>query len=1068
MEKYLLSEEERSFLGYITNPDGKNCAKNAGNTTIIYYIDCEMVETVCGTEIISIGIGNNNDSDNNIIIKVKPIHKVTNYLTEITGYDESFKYDMTYDEVIIFLQNKINKSDILVGHCLYVDLNHLNFYHDKIIDTIMIYHHPDGFPYKYSLKSLAKKYLHKNIQNNIHNPLEDGKTAFELVVHSLKNKYVKTNWSHIGEKFVPTIDIVINAISITLENVYCIYTRGSRAIETNNEDSDYDIVVICDIKCNIINGTLTKYGNIDICIYDNKCFEQYVKEQIIWALECIYCNSKYVYLEKINFRNIAETYRNFHENACNDSLKKSVGYESSRKIASAKKHFINNNLHQAKKHIFIAIRFVDYGLQIIKYKKIIDTKRVNIFWKMLNEIVVNNFDEFESHWKNKYCSIYTEFCNSIPKFQKINKYSSYKKILTYSPNNHLLDTVSIASDNNHTLTNNDLTVVTLIDNLINFLTKNNLHALQEIYGIITYNLHDYQNLISLYSTNKMSGDFKYVCNGLILDTFDNYKIIAYPMNKFNNYYLQKNLTNIKHIFEKIDGHQICLYYYNNKWNIISNTNDKLNIIFSELFWKIFENNKCDVQKLNIKYTYVFEIVLINYPVIITYEKNNIFLICVRNLETFDEIDIYDDEFAMFDKPNIYDNFNCDNLNPMLNEGYVILMNDNSRVAIKTIEYIKKYFALTTYVNTTQNNINYIILKIILEGKEEELSHYFPEYDNIIQKTKDICNTFTNMIIKMYENIKMSSEECFERKIFALNIQKYHKCLHKYLYILFENKNINIFLSTLNAKRVYNDMCLLLYNHTAQNVHINKLQNKKYLNNVNYEEDINYEMWEKFQKEKSLEIIKSDTFDICDIKLIGGLDISFDKFDNSRGCAYITIFDIIKKKIVYEHHIICKLTMPYVSGFLGFRENKTYVQLLNEIKKNKPDMYPHVLMIDGFGILHHRGFGSASHLGYDTGLPTIGIAKTLLCVDNMNEHQIKEDFKKTCLKKNDYIDLVGSSGTKYGVAYKSSDNSLNPIFISIGNKISIETAIKITSNTCDKYRIPEPIRNSDIKSKIHLL
>ena len=69
-------------------------------------------------------------------------------------------------------------------------------------------------------------------------------------------------------------------------------------------------------------------------------------------------------------------------------------------------------------------------------------------------------------------------------------------------------------------------------------------------------------------------------------------------------------------------------------------------------------------------------------------------------------------------------------------------------------------------------------------------------------------------------------------------------------------------------------------------------------------------------------------------------------------------------------------------------------------------------------------------------------------------------------KGDFIDLVGKSNQTWGVALKSSDNAANPIYVSIGHMISLETAKDIVLKTCF-HKNPEPIRISDIKSKLYL-
>lgn len=198
-----------------------------------------------------------------------------------------------------------------------------------------------------------------------------------------------------------------------------------------------------------------------------------------------------------------------------------------------------------------------------------------------------------------------------------------------------------------------------------------------------------------------------------------------------------------------------------------------------------------------------------------------------------------------------------------------------------------------------------------------------------------------------------------------------------------------------------------------------------------------------------------------IKYIGGVDISFDRNNPDKCCAYLIILNFDDLSVVYEDYIIGKMTIPYISGFLGFREIPYYKKLIDNLKMNKPDLIPSVIMIDGFGILHHRGFGSASHLGVICDIPTIGCAKTLLCLDGLYEKEIKKKFEEDSISE---INLIGKSGMLYGTAILT--GKLNPIYVSIGHKINLETAIKITKKCCN-YRIPEPIRLADIKSKLYL-
>eukprot|EP01035_Chromulina_nebulosa_P020813 gene20813-26981_t len=122
----------------------------------------------------------------------------------------------------------------------------------------------------------------------------------------------------------------------------------------------------------------------------------------------------------------------------------------------------------------------------------------------------------------------------------------------------------------------------------------------------------------------------------------------------------------------------------------------------------------------------------------------------------------------------------------------------------------------------------------------------------------------------------------------------------------------------------------------------------------------------------------------------------------------------------------------MSGYLGLREIGPYISLLRKARKDKPEYYPDVLMIDGNGILHGARAGVASHLGVIENIPTIGVSKTLLCIDGLNENDVKERFKTECIKKGDYITLIGKDDEILGVALKTTNDAINPRQVSSDN------------------------------------
>ncbi|CAH1429815.1 unnamed protein product [Lactuca virosa] len=203
-----------------------------------------------------------------------------------------------------------------------------------------------------------------------------------------------------------------------------------------------------------------------------------------------------------------------------------------------------------------------------------------------------------------------------------------------------------------------------------------------------------------------------------------------------------------------------------------------------------------------------------------------------------------------------------------------------------------------------------------------------------------------------------------------------------------------------------------------------------------------------------------------LKYIGGVDISFSKDDPSVACGTLVVLDFKTLDVVYEDSSIVTIDVPYVPGFLGFREAPIFLKLLEKMQNGSHPFYPQLLMIDGNGILHPRGFGSACHLGVLANLPTIGIGKNLHHVDGLTNSKVRELFEADENYNIDFIYLIGDSGNTLGAALHSSKGSFKPIFVSIGHRVSLASAVEVVRRTCN-YRVPEPIRQADIRSREYL-
>ena len=199
-----------------------------------------------------------------------------------------------------------------------------------------------------------------------------------------------------------------------------------------------------------------------------------------------------------------------------------------------------------------------------------------------------------------------------------------------------------------------------------------------------------------------------------------------------------------------------------------------------------------------------------------------------------------------------------------------------------------------------------------------------------------------------------------------------------------------------------------------------------------------------------------------LRYVGGVDISFDQNDKDVGISGLVVCDIEKDfEIVYEDYKLIKIEEPYIPSFLAFREVNPYVDLINILKTKKPEYIPQVILVDGNGILHTRGFGIASHLGVLVDLPTIGCAKTVFALyeEGITKNYVGNIYYKYLRKFGDSYPLIGKSEVQWGYALRSTNEYDTPLIISIEHKVSNETALEVVKMCC-YYKEPEPIRLAD--------
>ena len=202
-------------------------------------------------------------------------------------------------------------------------------------------------------------------------------------------------------------------------------------------------------------------------------------------------------------------------------------------------------------------------------------------------------------------------------------------------------------------------------------------------------------------------------------------------------------------------------------------------------------------------------------------------------------------------------------------------------------------------------------------------------------------------------------------------------------------------------------------------------------------------------------------------------------------AGLTILDARTLQVRAFLHKDIDLSVPYISGFLAYREAAPILALFEEAKTRFPELEIGAILVDGSGILHPRGCGLACHIGVATGLPTIGVCKKFLSCGGLDYVAVKEiedatyDYSVTKIKR-DGQKIIPSTctaiklkptkdieiyGDEYYAASMRTGNPLStrPIYVSVGSNISLDDAIEIVK-AVSVHRIPEPIRMADYMTR----
>jgi deoxyribonuclease V len=185
------------------------------------------------------------------------------------------------------------------------------------------------------------------------------------------------------------------------------------------------------------------------------------------------------------------------------------------------------------------------------------------------------------------------------------------------------------------------------------------------------------------------------------------------------------------------------------------------------------------------------------------------------------------------------------------------------------------------------------------------------------------------------------------------------------------------------------------------------------------------------------------------RLVGGVDVAYPQPE--VGVAAYALVDTATSQLVWSTTVRRRVTFPYISTYLSFREIPILLDLLDEVRA--ADRLAEVLLVDGSGILHHRHAGIASHLGVVASLPTIGVTKKLLC-GQVDLQEMSPGESRLVVFEDELI----------GVALRPTAGSLRPIFISPGHRTDVAFAEQLVRRLIAGRRLPGPTYWADRLSR----
>lgn len=339
-----------------------------------------------------------------------------------------------------------------------------------------------------------------------------------------------------------------------------------------------------------------------------------------------------------------------------------------------------------------------------------------------------------------------------------------------------------------------------------------LEALEQKYGIEVRRHPIMSGLVQL-KYGKINSDFSSnivrQCRGLILDSYNDWKVVARPFDKFFNHgepHAAQIDWRTATVQEKLDGSLLILYHHNGMWNVATTGAPSANgsvhgfekMTFANLFWQTWYANKMPLPgPIHWGHTFMFELTSPYNRVVVKHDQSRLRLIGVRNNQSGAELPVshfwdYDTVQAFPVRNGYSDLFRSfDEIDPCEQEGYIVVDADFNRVKVKHPGYVALH-----HMRSSISPKN--VLEVVRQGESAEVLAHFPEWTQIFEVVQ---GRYDGLVMQLEQDWSEMPQTFQTRKEFAEKAMNSHIPGAMFSLLDGRHKNIRQFLEAMHIDKL---------------------------------------------------------------------------------------------------------------------------------------------------------------------------------------------------------------------------------------------------------------------------